>query len=181
MRKWIVFALLMAVLMAAVPCVAAQGIAVTDASAAPGQIVYLTVSLQESVRGDSMAVIYECDTDLLKPEPTACRWSTEGILQDFGDQMAGVWADDEAKDRKGEICILAFRVQPGANFRETEVKVTLKIKNLSEDTGAFTAIGKVSRQGDPVETVDPLLLWALPVAAVAAAGAYLLLKKRKRA
>ena len=67
-----------------------------------GQTVYLTVSLEEPVRGNTMGISYSYDPEVLKIVPSECRWKKTGALQDFSaGGHEGVWATEKAAQLEG--------------------------------------------------------------------------------
>lgn len=110
-----------------------------------GQTVYLTVSLEEPVRGNTMGVSYSYDPEVLKIVPSECRWKKTGALQDFSaGGHEGVWATEKAAQLEGEICLLVFRLQPDAQPGDTQVSCELLIKDGPEEVGRYEAASVVS-------------------------------------
>lgn len=124
---------------------AGEKLTLSNAEAQPGQTVYLTVTLNESAMGDTMGVTYTYDSSVLTAVPSSCSWVKAGVLQDFNNNGAGVWATTEIGDLKGTVCVLAFRVKENASFTQTEVSCTLIVKNDSTEVGTFTAQASVTK------------------------------------
>lgn len=118
----------------------------TDATAQPGDTVYLTVTFHESVKGTTLGVSYSYDDAVLKPVPSSCTWSRKGSLQDFSTQNTGVWTTASATDLKGSVCILTFKVDEKAKFDQTEVSCQVIVKNGSSEVGTYSATAKVVNQ-----------------------------------
>lgn len=126
---------------------AENALVLSGAEGKPGELVYMTMSLTEPVIGDSMAVTYTYDKNILSPELGAFSWEQKGLLQDFGKtNNAGVWAAKETVKLEGDICVLAFRVLEGAKLTETSVSCTLIVKNSDQEAGRFMAQGSVWQQ-----------------------------------
>lgn len=145
MKKiWMILLSLMLVLTIASRAYASEGaLTVADAEAVPGDVVYLTVKLTESVVGDSVAVSYSFDASVLEPLTDLHTWVRSGALQGFELDHAGVWASMKAEELKGDVCILAFRVHQDAALTETKVQCVLSVKNGGADAGRYTAEAKV--------------------------------------
>lgn len=135
--------------MLAVPAAAAdEALSVSDMNAQPGDMVYLRVTLNQSVTGDSMAVSYSFDKELLKAEPKSCTWEKKGIIQEFNNKKMGAWAAESPMGLKGDLCVLALQVREGVTFAETKVSCTVTIKNGGKVAGEYTAEGTVSMACD---------------------------------
>lgn len=123
---------------------AENALVLSSVDAAPGEMIYMTLSLTEPVVGDSMAVTYTYDTNILEPVPGSCSWEQKGMLQDFGKTNdAGVWAGKETVKLQGDICVLAFRVLDKAKLVQSTVTCTLIVKNSSQEAGRYIAEGTV--------------------------------------
>lgn len=146
MRRLIVLALLLAmVITLALPGYALEEpLILTDASAQAGDTVYLTVKLTEGVVGDTMGITYSYDTSVLKALPDSCTWGPNGILKDFDENDAGVWAGNAAVKLQDDICVLAFQVLPEVAFTSTKVSCELIVKNGAELVGEYTAEAVIS-------------------------------------
>lgn len=133
-------------LLLAVNCFAAEpDLTVSDAQTQPGKIVYLAVTLNQSVKADTLGVSYSYDSKYLKPLPDSCSWSKKGMLQDFNAQGKGVWTTGAATQLEGELCVLAFRVLDDADFSATEVNCTVVVKNGSQTVAEHQAKGVVTQ------------------------------------
>lgn len=143
MKKWILSIMLVALLCTAV-LAQENSLAVTDAAAEPGQTVFLKVQLNEAVQGDTLAIAYEYDTVLLTAIPGSCKWEKSGVLSDFNNKNAGVWAASSTVDLKGNICTLAFRINTGVSFKSTKVSCTVMVRSGKTDVGTYTAAAMVS-------------------------------------
>ena len=141
MRKWIAAVMLAAmVILLAVPAQGAEdGLEVPDVTVQPGETVYLTFKLTKPVTGNSVAVTYTCDREVLKPIESSSTWERKGMLQDFDTyKMTGVWAAQEAVELEGDICTVAFRVVTEEAHFDTKVTCTVKVKNGAAEVADFT-------------------------------------------
>ena len=146
MRKIIIFLLTLALLLS-LPCTAMaaeSGLSLSNGGGQPGQTVYLTVKLNESLVGDSIGLSYSFDSSVLEAVPGFCSWSVKGVLQDFDSNHQGVWATDTAKDLKGNLCVLAFTIRSGIRFNSTTVSCTVAIQSGTDEVGKYTAEAKIS-------------------------------------
>lgn len=123
-------------------------LSVTDATAEPGDVVYLTLMLNQKTVGNSVGVSTAYDSSILTPVPASSSWENSGTLQDFNKQGAGVWAIKTAKDLQGVVCVLAFQVNESAAFTETAVECTLIVKNDGNEVGTYTAEAVISYDCD---------------------------------
>lgn len=146
MRKIVMTAaaILLILTMAVNGYAAEEKMTLSDAEGIPGATVYLTMTLQESVKGDALAVSYTYDPELLEPLIDSHAWSKTGMLQDFDYKHVGVWADSSVSDFNGPVCVLAFRIRDGKTFQSTKVGCTLMVKNGASDAGTYTAEATVS-------------------------------------
>jgi len=127
---------------------AGQGLTISSATAKAGDTVYLSVTLNEAVRGDSVGISYSYDSKVLKPLPAASSWSSNGVLQNFNNKNAGVWAVSSAQVLEGKICILAFEVKESAEFTDTVVSCSVTVMNNADQVGAYNAESTVSYDCD---------------------------------
>ena len=136
-------ALMLSMMLLAVPVFAANGAAaVSSTSGNPGEIAYLTVSVSGVEQADSMSIVVSG----LTLDAGKSSWLQESMLSDFSGN-AGVWAAGSAMDVNGDVAKLAFTIpDPAANGGkwESEVSVTVRVKNDTEDLGSFTAVGKIT-------------------------------------
>ena len=140
----LIFALLCCMVL---PCFAAAGdMTVTSTSAQPGDVVYLTVTLNKKVVGDTVGIVCSYDEAVLVPVPASSSWAAKSVLEDFDKKGAGVWAGSNAVDLKGTLCIVAFRVLPDANLTQTTVTCSVTVKQESNVVGAYTAQAVISGQ-----------------------------------
>ena len=116
---------------------------IPDVAAQPGQTVYVALVLTDSVVGDSLGVTYSYDKNILRAVPNSSTWGSAGMLANFSREDSGVWAVDGARDLKGTVCVLAFRVNDGVTLTETTVSATVTVKNDAESVGTFTASGRI--------------------------------------
>lgn len=108
-------------------------------TAGPGQTVYLSVSLPETVQGNSVAItITEMNEETLTWVPNSSSWSKDAVLKDFGmSGNAGVWTTEQATNLSGEICVLAFKIKDDAQFTNTKVQCSMVVKNGTETVGTY--------------------------------------------
>ena len=146
MKRMLSILLAMAVVwMLALPCAAAgEGITITNATAKPGETVYLRVALNEDLDGDSIGISYSFDSSLLKDQYRYSTWERNGTMQDFSYKKSGVWATSAAENLQGDICTLAFKVRDNAEFLETKITCYVTIKNDAQLVGEYTAEATVS-------------------------------------
>ena len=146
------FSLILALLVVfnvALTCFAAEDVlTVTDVKAEPGDVVYLTLMLNEKTVGNSMGVSTACDSSILEFVPDSSSWESSATLQDFNKQGDGVWAVKTPKDLQGAVCVLAFRVKENAAFTSTTVECTLMVKNDGKDVGTYTAEAQITHDCD---------------------------------
>lgn len=116
-----------------------ETLSVTDAAAKPGDVVYLTLMLNEKTVGNSVGVSSDYDSSLLVPVPASSSWAGSGSLQNFNKKGDGVWAVKTAKDLQGTVCVLAFQVKEDVTFTTTTVQCALIVKNVDKDVGTYTA------------------------------------------
>ena len=127
------------------PCFAAGNtMTITDVAAEPGDVIYLTVMLNEKVSGNAVGVSCTYDKEVLTPVPSSSSWRIDSLMQDFNKKGSGVWASETTENLKGTLCILAFQVNSEASFVETEVSCTVIVKNDDKKVGTFTAEATVS-------------------------------------
>lgn len=150
------FVAIIVIIMLAMPCAAAgDPMTITDVNTQPGQTVYLQIALREDLVGDSIGISYSFDSALLKDIYKSFTWDLDGAMQDFNYKQNGVWANAEAKNLKGDICTLVFKVRDDAKFTETKVTCHVTVKNGSEQVGDYTVESTISltcehQYGDPV-------------------------------
>ena len=144
-----VVALLLAVVMAVSVYASTNALKVSNSGGLLGHTVFLTVTLTESIAGDTMGITYTFDDKILEAVPESCKWEKNGILQDFSKtSAAGVWSTDTKKDLSGTVCTLAFKIRSDAKPGDAKVQCTLIIKNGSETVATYTATGMVSVRCD---------------------------------
>ena len=120
-------------------------LSVSDAEVQPGQTVYVTVSLTEDVRGNTLGLTYDYDTSVMKVIPSQCVWKKKAALQDFStDSCQGVWASGNEVNLRGAVCVLAFEVLPGMSFTDSEIACELLVKKDAQLVGQYRATGLVS-------------------------------------
>ena len=136
----IVFACLLAIMLSVSVFAAPDAVHISNVEALPGETVYLTVSVTQSIKGRSMGIKYSFDEKVLKVLPNACSWEVNGMIKDFSQKdHNGVWAAGEAVDLRGEVCVLAFEVLPKAKLTQTAVECTLVIEDESKTEYNVTA------------------------------------------
>ena len=145
MKRFILGILALAlVLSAALPCVAAEELAIGDAKAAAGQTLYLTVELKSPVKANTVGITCQFDKTLLSAQPELSSWAATGLLSAFEQDNMGAWAVSGVAELEGKLCVLAFRVKDGAAFDTTAVECTVKFKTDAQEVGQYTAKAQVS-------------------------------------
>lgn len=120
----------MLVLSITVTCLAAGNtLSLSDAKGGPGQTVYLTLNLNESVVASAIGVNCQFDAAILEAAPELCVWERKGLISAFEQDNQGVWAAEKAEDLKGKLCVLAFQIKDGVAFESTEVLCTVILKD----------------------------------------------------
>lgn len=141
MKKTFIFVALVILLCnLAVAGYAAQGeMTIPDVTVKPGDMIYLTVKLADTLDSDTVGVYVSYDAALLEMVDTSCTWAKKGVLQDFdAKRNAGVWTDSKAQSLNGNLCTLAFRVVAEEKEFSTTVSCTVILKKQSEETGRFS-------------------------------------------
>ena len=167
MRK--IFSLLAALVLLttlAVNASAKEGITLSNALGKAGQQVTMTVALEGSVKGDQILVEYSYDNKILEPATQDCEWIPKGSIDNFlkpkikDTEAKGAWAASSAKELKGTLCTLAFRVKSGVSFDSTTVKCKVTVYNDDKLVGEYSADAKVltscSHSYSPWETRDDI-------------------------
>lgn len=142
MRRFVLAALALLVLIT--PCLAAETVALNDASAAAGQTLYLTVTLESPVKANTVGITCQFDKTLLEAQPALSSWAVKGMLSAFEPDNMGAWATTAETELKGKLCVLAFRIKDGAAFHETQVECALKFKTDAKEVGQYTCKATVS-------------------------------------
>lgn len=125
-------------------CIAADNtVTLTDTKGGPGQTVYLTLELQESVKAAAIGVHCQYDSSLLEALPELCTWEIKSTLSAFEKDNKGVWAVENAEDIQGKLCVLAFRIRDNVAFDQTEVTCTVVIKDGAEEKVRTTVSGMI--------------------------------------
>lgn len=145
MRKFI--SLLAAILLLSTMALTASaetGITMTDAVGQAGQQVSITVTLNEAIKGDSVAVVYSYDKNILSfQKQPASSWALKNGVGDFGKYKpdVGIWAPTAmgSVEMEGTLCTLVFRVNSGVSFDSTAVTCTVSISNGGKIVGEYTA------------------------------------------
>ena len=106
---------------------------VSSVNAQRTQTIYLTVSLENCEKANSIGISMEYDSKVLKKNVSGCAWIKKGVLQDFDVvKDTGVWAAKKAENINGDICTLAFRVKTDAPIGESIVTCKVVVKNDSK-------------------------------------------------
>lgn len=124
---------------------ASGGLTVSDAQGQPGDVFFLTVTMNEEISGDTLGVQYTYDKELLKAVPASSSWAKQGTLQDFGTKDVGVWAASSPVNLQGAICVLAFAIKEDAVFNQTEVTCEVTVRDGDQLVGTYSAIATVTR------------------------------------
>ena len=145
MRKWILLTITVMLVwaLALTGYAAPNQLTMPDANAQTGQVIFLPVTLDAQISGDTMSITYSFDSKLLEAIPDSCKWEKNGILFDFNNKNGGVWTSKTPISLKGTVCTLAFRVRPDADFTDTRVSCTLVVFRNNEEVGQYQAQAKV--------------------------------------
>ena len=118
---------------------------VSNAVAEQGKMIYLTLELTQSTKGNIVSVEYDYDDRLLTFRRDSSSWVKSSMLSDFDSaHNTGVWSVKDETDLKGGVCVLAFQVNDKASFTRTEVSCRVRVKNGSTLVGEYTATGVVT-------------------------------------
>lgn len=145
MKRFIMLLLTFGLLMSiSVPCFAAENdLSLSETKGGAGQVVYMVVTLNASVKANTIGVQCEFDENLLTPWPELSSWGKTGVLSAFKAGNIGAWAGNAVEDMKGKLCVLAFQIKEKVAFSDTEVTCTVVLKNGTEEVGKYTAKGKI--------------------------------------
>ncbi len=119
-------------------------LSVSGAQGRVGDVVYLTVTLNQPVVGNTLGISYTYDAAVLEPLPDRCTWAEKGVIQDFGDEGNGVWTVEVAKQLSGDLFTLAFRLKAVPQAGNTPVTCRVTVKNGPQEMGKFSATGSVA-------------------------------------
>jgi len=147
-RKIVTLLLTIIMCLSATEAVQAENnkLTVSDVSATLSEEIYLTVALSGCDKANTLAISMDYDSEVLTKTASQCEWLKEGTIADFDAvKDKGVWAVNEKADVNGNICKLAFRVNPDAALGKTEVTCTVIVKDDSKivDTVSATATVEV--------------------------------------
>lgn len=118
---------------------------VSNATAKKGETIYLTLQFTQPVSGNTVSVKYSYDDKQLKPKVDSCDWVLSGGIENFNKANSiGVWSCEKSTDLKGGLCILAFELKDGANFKKTQVTCEVKVKEGSKSVGTYTATSVIT-------------------------------------
>lgn len=118
---------------------------VSNAPAKKGETIYLTLQFTQPVSGNTVSVKYSYDDKQLKPKVDSCDWVLSGGIENFNKANSiGVWSCEKSTDLKGGLCILAFELKDGANFKKTQVTCEVKVKEGSKSVGTYTATSVIT-------------------------------------
>jgi len=121
-----------------------KNLTMSDAVAAEGAIVNLTVSLKKPVTANAMAISYDYDATVLEPLRSDNQWIPKGVLQDFSEFGShGVWSSEDTVDISGDVCTLAFRVLPNAEYKRSTVRCSLTLQNADSEK-KFTTSARIT-------------------------------------
>ena len=147
MKKLIIVSLLLAMLICvASPVLAAsENFKMENTEGSPGQTVFVVLSMEKPVKGDTIGLSYSYDKAHLKALPEQSAWNPKGALSDFDIfKNTGVWATSKAVDIGSSFCVLAFEIREDATFSETQVSGTVLIKNGATEVGEYQATATVA-------------------------------------
>ena len=126
---------------------AANTLSVAHINGNPGELVYLSVELNDAVEGDTVGIQYSYDKTLLDARPKHSRWEVTGSIRDFSKaKPQGAWSNSAPVKLQGTLCVLAFRIKENAVFLNTEVTCTVTIKNAGQEVATYTADGMISTE-----------------------------------
>lgn len=154
MKKWITLLMLVALMGAMLSTAQATEnlLQVKDVELTPGETVYVRLELTQPVVADSMGVTYSYDPAVLRPLKSSSTWTKQGTTQAFDTaNKAGVWMNQSAVELEGRVCSLAFQVLTEEENFNTQVTVTLVIKNGGIEVGTYTANVRVYTAGEATE------------------------------
>ena len=154
MKKWITLLMLVALIGAMLSTAQATEnlLQVKDIELAPGETVYVRLELTQPVMVDSMGVTYSYDPAVLRPLKSSSTWTKQATTQAFDTaNKAGVWMNSSAVELEGRVCSLAFQVVTEEEDFDTQVTVTLAIKNGGIEVGTYTANVRVFTAGKTTE------------------------------
>lgn len=118
---------------------------VNDLTAAPGELLYLTISLENAAQADTVGVQLNYDPTLLEMVESECTWTHSGEIQDFSKQrQAGVWTKNKPEDLNGVLCTIALRVIAPTPTISTTMDCTVILKVRSDEVGRFQSEVSVS-------------------------------------
>jgi hypothetical protein len=99
-----------------------------------------------------MGVAYSYDPAVLRPLKSSSTWTKQGTTQAFDTaNKVGVWMNQSAVELEGRVCSLAFQVLTEEEDFNTQVTVTLVIKNGGIEVGTYTANVRVYTAGEATE------------------------------
>ncbi len=156
MRKTMMMALALVLLVAllAFPVSAAGGsAALTSEKAAAGETVYLTLSIRDFGKADSIGVSVECGEGLSLDHKQS-QWLPKALLSDVDGKNNAVWAVAEPEDVNGELMKLAVAVAEGTKSGSYEVTCTVIVNNGRDILGTVKATGTVAVGGSTEETTE---------------------------
>lgn len=120
-------------------------ISMTNTEARHGQVVYLTVSLADCKKADTLGITMKYDSTVLSRLASDCVWLKKGTMQDFDvAKNSGNWASSKAMDVNGDVCTLAFRVKAKAPIGDHKVECELTAMLDSKEIGTYIATGTVT-------------------------------------
>lgn len=145
MKKWILLTttVMLVWALALTGYAAPSQLTMPDAEAQTGQVVFLPVTLDAQITGDTMGITYSFDSKLLEAIPDSCKWEKNGPLSGFNNKNGGAWAAEAPISLQGTVCTLAFRVRSDADFTDTQVSCTLMVMRNNEVVGQYQASAKV--------------------------------------
>ena len=140
MRKLMILAMVLAMILGLTPAYAADGsLKLTAEAPDSAGVMYVTLSLSGDITGDTMGLEFSYDKTVLEIVKSGCSWSAKGVLQDINTKRCeGVWAADKSKKLDGSICVLAFRVCSGVTFTSSEVTCSVVVKNGAKQVGEYS-------------------------------------------
>lgn len=139
--------------------------AMTEASGANQQILYLDVELVDCTSADAFALRLEYDEDVLEYMTDLCSFSKEGTIQYFDLQKGtALWSVKEPMDISGNFVELAFRIREDAPAGVSAIKAAVKIKQngesvLETDTETKITINCEHEWDEGIQISDNLMVY----------------------
>ena len=146
-RIFVITAALLLMAAVTITAAAAGGISASNAVGKAGQTVKITLSIDQSIKGDQVSVEYSYDDEYLTPQPSGSKWYPNGSLSNFHNiKNIGAWTASAPVELKGQLCSIAFLVKPGVSFESTAVSAKVTVLKDGKEVAKYTASGNVSTE-----------------------------------